>query len=227
MPLYHYTLPPHLPSILAEGIHPATAFVPEKERPVVWLTTSEDFEPTALKGVLTEEGERRHAQGLPFRPLEDSRRLTFEEQLREVGAARVEVREEAAPLTWWSWLKASGVRRRDARGLHQVANEEGSDVNLWRASFKVIPAQTDARHGRLARGRVAPGRGARRRQRARDGYSALALRGPRQARRRKGTRRAQTGGVSFTKPRRYWAGMAEAGGNRTHRSGGQPGAGRL
>lgn len=138
--LFHYTKTCCLVPVVLEGIRPATAGVLPPERPVVWLTYSEDYEPTALIGEISDEGQRRIEAGLPLRD-GDSRTVTFEEQAADtgVGAARVEVDAEAAPLTWWTWLKWSGVRKRDARILREVAGSRGSDINLWRASFEAIP----------------------------------------------------------------------------------------
>jgi hypothetical protein len=138
--LFHYTKTRYLVPIVLEGIRPAESGCRPPERPVAWLTYSEEYEPTALIGVISGEGRRRLEAGLSLRD-SDLRTLTFEEQAADpdVGAARVEVDEQAAPLTWWTWLKQSGVRKREARILRRIAERRGSDVNLWRASFETIP----------------------------------------------------------------------------------------
>jgi hypothetical protein len=49
---YHYTVGKYVTEILRVGIKPATAFVPKSERPIVWFTSSEQWEGTANKGIV-------------------------------------------------------------------------------------------------------------------------------------------------------------------------------
>lgn len=126
MAVYHYTVPDRLLSIIARGLDLATVGLEERERPAVWFTTSEDYEPTARKGLLDE------ATG-------DSRTLSLKAMIVMSGLARVEVEPEAAPLTWAAWRHGSGARSRVIKGLAASARELGSDIRLWRASFDPIP----------------------------------------------------------------------------------------
>jgi len=51
MLLWHYTKGVHLAKILADGfIRPATAFVDPGEKPIVWFSTDQHWEPTAAPG---------------------------------------------------------------------------------------------------------------------------------------------------------------------------------
>ena len=51
--IWHYTTIPNLISILADGaIKPATARVPAGEKPAVWFSTHQHWEPMATKGMV-------------------------------------------------------------------------------------------------------------------------------------------------------------------------------
>jgi len=51
-PIWHYSVYPHLLSMLRDGfIKPATAFVEPPERPIVWFSKSQTWERTVTKGL--------------------------------------------------------------------------------------------------------------------------------------------------------------------------------
>jgi hypothetical protein len=55
--LWHYTVRPHILSILSDGvIKPATAFVSRRERPIVWFSSNQNWEQTANKSAAMEDG---------------------------------------------------------------------------------------------------------------------------------------------------------------------------
>jgi hypothetical protein len=60
---WHYTTANRFESIKAMGlIQPATAGVPDSERPVCWFSVNQHFEPTAAKGLIDPiTGQRRTA----------------------------------------------------------------------------------------------------------------------------------------------------------------------
>jgi hypothetical protein len=58
--LYHYTVGIRLRQILESGfLEPARAGVPANERPILWLTRKETWEPTANKAAVDEKGRVR------------------------------------------------------------------------------------------------------------------------------------------------------------------------
>ena len=123
--LWHYTIAEYLPSILEDGIRPATAFVEAGERPAIWCSYRPSWEPVCNKMVGNDAGD------VEF--LGEART----EQL--FGLARLQVPEDLAPYTWPDFLKVSGIRARMAVMLENVAMENGSDIADWRAGFDMIP----------------------------------------------------------------------------------------
>ena len=127
--LFHYTTQSRLDLIIKTGqILPATAFVPLTERPGVWLSYRQRWEPTASKGIVGPDGTCRTA--------------TFEEMVARDRPCRIEVSVEAAPLTWREWSVRSGVHKTDAKKLRKSAELVWSSVTDYRMSFEPI----DQRH---------------------------------------------------------------------------------
>ncbi|WP_225782640.1 hypothetical protein [Xenophilus sp. Marseille-Q4582] len=93
---WHYTRGQHMASILSSGfLRPATANVPDVERPVVWFSLNRHYEPTALPGIQGADGKMRfatlseaytHGNGL-YRFGTEARRLMTGAELRR--AARI------------------------------------------------------------------------------------------------------------------------------------------
>ena len=125
--VFHYTIGDYLPAICHAGeIRQATAWVPGSERPVVWCTTRDDWEPTANKGGVDEHGRYRG--------------LTREEtEIHGGGLVRIEVDPEAVPVRWHDFVIHSGVKRNIAKALERSARKQGSNVRDWRCSFDPIP----------------------------------------------------------------------------------------
>lgn len=103
MPLYHYTRPECLPSILVKGLRLSRAGHFPGERPCVWFTADAGQEPSAVS-----------------------------------SAARVEVEPRAAPHDWAGWRKCGGCAPEVADVLGAVAEKLGSDVSLWRVTFRPV-----------------------------------------------------------------------------------------
>src|SRR5262245_30228238 len=58
--IYHYTIGHRLVAIVNEGIiKPATAYVPEGERPAVWFTINPNWDETATKLYQEDDGSLR------------------------------------------------------------------------------------------------------------------------------------------------------------------------
>lgn len=120
-PVYHYTKGPWLFAIIADGlIKPATAFIPKGERPAVWFTARDRWEPTASIGF---------AGGFAPLPV----------QVEMMGAlVRFSVVPSVARLRWPDYLRQSGIDLRMADHLAAKARELGSDLNEWRLSFHPV-----------------------------------------------------------------------------------------
>lgn len=138
---WHYTTVDRLDSIERAGfILPATANVPQHERPVVWFSLHQHFEPTAAKGLIdSSTGRRRDATlhemielcgglvrlGLPPRAL-----LTGEALRR---AARINAQT-------WRGLAAAGVKSggNPAQWFGHVGPVSFTDCNLQRMSSAMV-----------------------------------------------------------------------------------------
>ena len=125
--LFHYTTRYHLNKILeSRAIEPAREFIPDSERPAVWLTYRDSWEPTATKGIIDPHTEKR-------------RDATLQEMIKHAGGlVRIEVDPASAPLTWPDFCVASGCARLVLLGLYESAVEKGSDPKQWRTSFAPI-----------------------------------------------------------------------------------------
>jgi hypothetical protein len=126
---WHYTTGRAFISIVEFGwILPATAFVPKGEKPAVWFSLNQDWEQTANKGGLEEDGTRRT--------------LTREETCeRGGGLVRFGVAVEAVPCDWNGFKKRSGIRPETARCLAARGRACGADPNEWRVSFEPVPRE--------------------------------------------------------------------------------------
>jgi len=127
--LWHYTTFKSIESILIDkNIMPATDFVDAKrEKPAVWFSSNQYYEETARRGIKEDN---------------QVRRATFEEMTQaEGGLARVGVKPEMAPHTWEDFKRTSGIPRRVATALEEVAAQEGANPEEWRASFEPVPKE--------------------------------------------------------------------------------------
>ena len=129
MAIYHYTKGICIQDILREGvIRPATEGVTGQERPAVWCTTNQDWEP--LCNVLRMEA----ATG----------RTTWgsREESAEVfqGLYRIQIDPAYAPHNWTTHRRSSGATARLLRQLVKTARLVGSNEWDWRISYDPIPA---------------------------------------------------------------------------------------
>lgn len=127
--LYHYTTGQCFAGIVADGaIKPATAFIADSERPAVWLTLCGEWDKTANKAYREDDGS--------IRPLSL-------EETAEMGGGLVRIVLDAQQfqfrLTWPDYVKKSGIDKRIATTLADVAIEKGSKLEDWRVCFQPIP----------------------------------------------------------------------------------------
>lgn len=124
---WHYTVGVRFKSIVEDGvILPATAGVPDGERPAVWFSVREPWEPTANK--------------LMRRPNGDLVVLDREETAEAGGGlVRIGVARSAAPVSWREYLRTSGITKKMAEGLAASARRQGSNPALWFVSYHAVP----------------------------------------------------------------------------------------
>src|SRR5580658_7140991 len=117
-PKWHYTTGEKFKQIVADGfIRCATVNVPPNEKPIVWFSTNQEWEPTANKMV--------YREGKPVR-------CTIEEtEQRGEGLVRFGVAPETAPHDWSALKESSGMSGRMAQGMYQAAIEQGARPGDW------------------------------------------------------------------------------------------------
>jgi hypothetical protein len=124
--VWHYTTVDCFKRIVRDGVlRPATAAVPQHERPVVWFSTNEYWEQSANKALqmsdgrliaLDMKGTAKHGGGL----------------------IRIGVAPERAPHTWNEMRRVARIDRRMARALMHVARRDGADPQQWRGSLEPV-----------------------------------------------------------------------------------------
>ncbi len=125
MRLFHYTFFRQWKMIQASKVVlPSTYPIPKDEKPVVWLSFRQDWEPTTSR-TFVENAQRGTA--------------TLNEIVEpEIGACRIEVPPDIAPMNWRAWRKLSGVKSQTAKRLKELAIRMGGNVNEWRMTFNAI-----------------------------------------------------------------------------------------
>lgn len=123
---WHYTIGRCLESILRDGmIRPATEYVPKDERPCVWLSVRNAFDPTARKMLSLPDGSMRTAT------LEETERLGG-------GLFRIGVDADGC-VDFKTYARESGASPAMVRSLKSVAERQGAKVIDWRVSFEPLP----------------------------------------------------------------------------------------
>lgn len=123
---FHYTIGHHLIGILRDGrIRTTRAGVAKGERPAVWFSCRETWEPTATKGIPLdpETGETGPTPSIAemvslFGPL-----------------VRIEVSETDARHPWADHIRMGNIDLRAADALASIAIEQGADPADWRISY--------------------------------------------------------------------------------------------
>lgn len=125
--VWHYTSGDCLECILADGeIRVAEGNIEARERPAVWFTTRQTFEPTAVK-CISKNG--RLGVATPE-----------EMDLLAGGHARIGVAARLVRLGWTYHVNRSGISRRTARALATYGEEIGSEPNEWRVFYGCVPS---------------------------------------------------------------------------------------
>jgi hypothetical protein len=125
--LWHYTTGENLVQIVTDdAIKPATEHVPKNERPIVWFSLNQWWEPTANKGRRTADGRTVTATMMEMCELGG-------------GLVRIGVAPETAPYDWRTLRELSGMSSAMARGLYNAAIKQGARPGEWRGTFESVP----------------------------------------------------------------------------------------
>lgn len=133
MKLYHYTVGQHYNNIVKDGlIKLATKYVPEGERPVVWLSSNLEWENSVRKTIRNDKGEA----------FEDMAR----DELFRLGITPVRIEIDQVGLELYDWEKfknVSGMSPDLARSFEEItAKGWNYDSSEWYGSFEPIPVSS-------------------------------------------------------------------------------------
>ena len=124
--LWHYTTGQCSIGIMESGvILPATAKVPAGERPIVWFSSNQEWEPTSTKIFEAHDGRT-------WRMSKDELRV------RGNGLVRFGVTRRTAKLDWTAIERFSGMSRDTARNLNVSGRRQGSKPEWWFGSFDPV-----------------------------------------------------------------------------------------
>ncbi len=125
--VWHYTTGECFAAILDSGaIRPATAGVRAGERPAVWFSRREPWEPTANKMLLAPD---RRLRSLSMRETAE-----YGGGLVRIGVARA-----VASHGWREFLTESGITPQMSRGLVKAAKEQKANPLDWFVCFSPVP----------------------------------------------------------------------------------------
>lgn len=124
--VWHYTTVRCLGMIRASGfIFPATVRIEPQEKPVVWFSANQEWEPTATKLYVGSDGETRAA--------------TRQEMIEaDGGLARLGIPPDQA-VPWWKIKKTAKIPNRVWRGLIISAKQDGASAKDWCAVVGSLP----------------------------------------------------------------------------------------
>ena len=128
LPRWRYTVGVKWRLIVAAGyIRPATAGVPTNEKPIVWFSTNQFYEPTASKDTIEPDGR-----------LSDLGMMGTHRVFG--GLVRIGVLPETAPYDWRALKELSGMHPLVAKGLYETALRDGSRPGEWWGTFDPVGA---------------------------------------------------------------------------------------
>ena len=124
--VFHYAPAAYLPRILQSGhLRPSNAGAP-KERPLLWFSTRQDWEPTATK--------------MKWDPQRGLQHMTFAEQLATVGCIRFALpANDERLLTWIKACKVAGTPARLRQVMELSGRLQGGDPANWFAVTCEVP----------------------------------------------------------------------------------------
>lgn len=126
--LWHYTSDQDFVLIRNDGfIRPADARLTLGEKPVVWFSKEQFWEPTVTKGLVLGDGTVKDLDMLGMR--EHGHRLI-----------RIGVDPETAPYTWSELKSLSRMPPEIATALASSARRMGANPSRWRGTFDAVYA---------------------------------------------------------------------------------------
>ena len=127
MEYWHYTTGDCLALIRSDGfIKPATAHVPEHEKPILWLSTRKGWAPTATKGILDSATGKITTATL--------------RQLHDMAGGLFGLRVEGVEVHSWPELaELAGIASGMRTGLERSARAVNDDPTEWVGTFQQIP----------------------------------------------------------------------------------------
>jgi len=118
--VWHYTKGFHESRIISDRlIRPASLYVPENEKPIVWFSTNQRWE--------------RMVSAVDRGPMEKLVELYG-------GLVRIGVEEATVPLHWEQLKQLSGMSARAARLFEKRARRIFAEPREWRGTFDAVPA---------------------------------------------------------------------------------------
>jgi hypothetical protein len=129
MSLYHYTTGQKLIQIMECGyLKPSAAGGKPDERPLLWFSTSKNYEPTALKMVVC--------------PFKKFRVLSQKEQRELVGNVRFRLRlGSVILLNWRESCKVAEISTKERKGLENAGKEMGANPKNWFSTLNCVPVE--------------------------------------------------------------------------------------
>lgn len=125
--LWYYTTVQELGRIMEGGeLRPAAIGRSKKEKPAVWFSANQEWEPAA---------------NMPWQGPDGSQLRLTKDQTYVLGGglARIGVAPEVAPCDWKAFKQLSGISSKAAKELYNAATQAGSRPVQWFASFENVP----------------------------------------------------------------------------------------
>jgi hypothetical protein len=124
--IWHYTHDEGYHGIRRDGfIRPANLYVPVGEKPIVWFSTEEVWEPTVTKGVEGTDLVLKMADLVA----------------RNIRLYRIGVDSAVAPFRWSELKLLSGMSSQTGRLLAARAKELGANPSRWRGTFDAVTSE--------------------------------------------------------------------------------------
>ena len=123
--VWHYAPWAHLPKIVESGVLRGSNAGADGERPMLWFSANQQWEPTATKMI--------HMQG-------KSVQLTFNQQVEKFGCVRFGLPgNDFRLLNWKNSCATAGTPRETRRTLEKVGKMRGGNPAHWFAVSSEIP----------------------------------------------------------------------------------------
>lgn len=126
--LWHYTVAGYLPAIAGYGLLLGSNAGAPDERPMLWFSANQKWEPTATKGVLTPTGKYRQ--------------LTFDELVDSTGCIRFGLpADDTRLMDWKSACAFAGTPRRLREAMERIGTRDGAQPSHWFGTGEAIPLE--------------------------------------------------------------------------------------